>query len=43
LFSRRRSPDGSASPRLGVYTHIHTLEALRAGAMSVIRLDDLEA
>jgi membrane-associated phospholipid phosphatase len=26
----------------GTYTHVHTLEALRSGAMSVVRLDDLE-
>src|SRR5262245_60537148 len=46
LYSGRRRRDhhrpraGGAWPR--TYTHVHTLEALRSGAMSVVRLDDLE-
>jgi membrane-associated phospholipid phosphatase len=36
------APRGVAALGPGVYTHVHTLEALRSGAMSVIRLDDLE-
>jgi membrane-associated phospholipid phosphatase len=36
------APRGAAALEPGVYTHVHTLEALRSGAMSVIRLDDLE-
>jgi membrane-associated phospholipid phosphatase len=36
------APRGAAALGPGVYTHVHTLEALRSGAMSVIRLDDLE-
>jgi len=33
---------GAAALSPGTYSHIHTLEALRSGAMSVVRLDDLE-
>jgi membrane-associated phospholipid phosphatase len=36
------APRGAAALGPGVYTHVHTLEALRSGAMSVIRLDNLE-
>lgn len=36
------APRGVAALGPGVYSHIHTLEALRSGAMSVVRLDDLE-
>jgi membrane-associated phospholipid phosphatase len=36
------APRGAAALAPGVYTHVHTLEALRSGTMSVVRLDDLE-
>jgi membrane-associated phospholipid phosphatase len=36
------APRGVAALGPGVYSHVHTLEALRSGAMSVVRLDDLE-
>jgi hypothetical protein len=36
------APRGAAALEPGVYTHVHRLEAQRSGAMSVIRLDDLE-
>jgi membrane-associated phospholipid phosphatase len=36
------APRGVAALEPGIYTHVRTLEALRSGAMSVVRLDDLE-
>jgi len=36
------APRGAAALSPGTYSHVHTLEALRSGAMSVVRLDDLE-
>jgi membrane-associated phospholipid phosphatase len=36
------APRGVAALEPGTYTHVRTLEGLRSGGMSVIRLDDLE-